>query len=423
MGLHVLLYWPNVVGEKSEDPLNPDYVPSMFKHVSTPTKRRKKEAMEKYLCIQDMKQRRKESLKRSGAANVLLQLSQASTQPESVEESVYETSEDQTNDAAEAIRSEDPQQSCDVTFDGPCTNSRCIGMSQQFQELLADHDALRDEVIELKTTIRNLKFDEKSLVDNDDRVQALTGLPSYAKLEVVFDTVKAHLKTNSSVTVYQQIILALMRLRMNLPLHLLAVLFWVSVPTVSGLFNNTVDVMYSVLTPALVFWPEREHLRMTLPMSFRSVFKECACIVDCFEIFIDKPSDLRARAQTYSQYKHHNTIKYLIGITPQGVVSFISKGWGGRTRDKHITENSGFLKNLSPGDVILADRGFLVRDSVNLYNAKLEIPAFTKGKKQLSPVDVEATRGLAAVRIHVERVIGTVRQKYVILSATVPILV
>lgn len=89
---------------------------------------------------------------------------------------------------------------------------------------------------------------------------------------------------------------------------------------------------------------------------------------------------MRARAQTYSQYKHHNTVKYLISITPQGVISFVLKGWGGRTSDKHVTENSGFLELLSPGDV-LADRGFNVAESLGLVNARLKILAFTKGKQ------------------------------------------
>ena len=53
-------------------------------------------------------------------------------------------------------------------------------------------------------------------------------------------------------------------------------------------------------------------------------------------------------ACTWSQYKHYNTIKYLISVTPQGVISFISNGWGGRTSDKYITENSGFLNHLLP---------------------------------------------------------------------------
>ena len=64
------------------------------------------------------------------------------------------------------------------------------------------------------------------------------------------------------------------------------------------------------------------------------------------------------RACTWSQYKHYNTAKYLICISPQGVITFISKGWGGCTSDKYITEHSGFLRYLKHGDVILVNRGF-----------------------------------------------------------------
>ena len=53
----------------------------------------------------------------------------------------------------------------------------------------------------------------------------------------------------------------------------------------------------------------------------------------------------------------------------------------------------------------MADRGFTIAESVGLKQAKLVIPAFTKGKSQLDPVDVEKARGIANVRIHVERVI------------------
>ena len=86
--------------------------------------------------------------------------------------------------------------------------------------------------------------------------------------------------------------------------------------------------------------------------------------------------------------------------------------------DKHIVENSGYLNNLLPGDVVLADREFDHADSFALQGATLDIPAFTRGVSQLSPGNGEATRNLANVRIHVERIIGAVRQHFQILSAT-----
>ena len=93
----------------------------------------------------------------------------------------------------------------------------------------------------------------------------------------------------------------------------------------------------------------------TMPFDFRREFNRCICIIDCFEVFCDQPSDLMARAQTFSNYKHHNTVNVLIVITPQGVASYVSKGWGGRVSDKHLTENCCLIHYLEPGDVILAD--------------------------------------------------------------------
>ena len=61
---------------------------------------------------------------------------------------------------------------------------------------------------------------------------------------------------------------------------------------------------------------------------------------------------------------------------------------------------------LLPGDIVLADRGFNISEIVGLHGAKLEIPAFTEGKIQLSSFEIEETRRLAHVWIHVERVVG-----------------
>lgn len=89
--------------------------------------------------------------------------------------------------------------------------------------------------------------------------------------------------------------------------------------------------------------------------------------------------------------------------------------------DKVITEECGILDKLMPGDLVLADRGFNIYELVAECSAYAKLPAYTKGKTQLSPREVHNSRELAHVRIHVERLIGLVKQKYSILSNRLPI--
>ena len=289
-------------------------------------------------------------------------------------------------------------------------------MESEMQRLLEENN-------KLKNICNETVFSHEYFIDNNAKVKYYTGLPNYNVLMAVFRLLEHHIPITdrSSLSKFQQLILTLIKLRLSLSVQDISYRFKVSIPTVSRVFLNMVDIMNARLKP-LICWPERDELRKTMPMSFRTNFgTRVAVIVDCFEIFIDRPSNLMARAQTWSSYKHHNTAKYMIGITPQGVISFISSGYGGRASDKMITENCGFLNKLLPGDLVLADRGFDIRESVGVMCAEVHIPAFTKGKKQLSAKEVESTRKIANVRIHVERVIGSVRQKYTMLQSTVPI--
>ena len=168
-----------------------------------------------------------------------------------------------------------------------------------------------------------------------------------------------------------------MKLRLSLSNYDLGFRVGVSECTVSRVFSKWIEAM-DIRMSFLITWPERECIRKTMPFCFRQSYGlKVTSVIDCFELFIEKPSDLLAKACTWSQYKHYNTAKYLISITPQGVINFISNGWGGRASDKYIVENSGYLRHLLPGDVILADRGFDIADSVALFGAILDIPAFT----------------------------------------------
>ena len=82
----------------------------------------------------------------------------------------------------------------------------------------------------------------------------------------------------------------------------------------------------------------------------------------------------------------------------------------------NIVQKSGILSQLLRGDIIMADRGFKIEEDVAFYQAN-----FTRGKKQLHPLEVEHTRKIANVRIHVERVIGLVVRKFRIFMTEIPL--
>ena len=63
--------------------------------------------------------------------------------------------------------------------------------------------------------------------------------------------------------------------------------------------------------------------------------------------------------------------------------------------DKYLTEQCGLLDCLLPGGQSLADRGFNVQESVGLYCAEIKVPAYTRGKKQLSSVESKSARQLS----------------------------
>ena len=201
----------------------------------------------------------------------------------------------------------------------------------------------------------------------------------------------------------------------------LAYRFQVSLSTESRILSKWL-VQMDIRLQKLIVWPDHDSPHKTIPKCFQTAFgKSVAIIIDCFEVFIEHPSNLEARAVTWSNYKHKNTAKILLGIAPQGMVAFVSDAWGDHVSDKYLTEHCGLLSKLLPGDIVLANCGFDIAESVGVMQAQLHISEFKKGKDQLSALEVEQTRSIANVRIHVERVLGLVRQKHSILQSTIPI--
>ena len=246
---------------------------------------------------------------------------------------------------------------------------------------------------------------------------------TYDMFEVLFHhlspSVSKAARSGSGLLLADEFLLVMMKLTRATTNQDLAYRFNIPRCKVSNIFHQWINVMAANLKP-FIFWPEKDAIISNMPDCFKLQYSKAVCIIDCSEIFIQRPSSLKARAQTYSNYKHHNTVKFLLATTPTGAISFVSKCWGCRVSDKHLTVSSGLLQLIHRGDLVVADRDFNIADELAFVVATLKIPPFTKGKPQLSQREVELSRDLSWIRIHVERAIGRLKN-YKLLRTTFPI--
>lgn len=211
----------------------------------------------------------------------------------------------------------------------------------------------------------------------------------------------------------------MIRLRTNISTSLLASIFGIEHQYAGAVLRTWIPFLAAKLAFLIDWIPRNE--RKQLPKAFRGMFKKCVGVLDCFELQLQKPSNLAKRQQLWSDYKNRYTAKFLVVMAPNGTIMYISKAWGGRTSDIDVVKRStDFLKQLQSYDELMADRGFKMVDWFILnHRVYLRIPAFLKGSG-FAMGETERTRKLAAARIHVERCIGQLRT-FKILSQTYPV--
>ena len=134
-------------------------------------------------------------------------------------------------------------------------------------------------------------------------------------------------------------------------------------------------------------------------------------VIDCTELYIEKPSLLSSQRRTYSQYKCYNTFTLLVSLSPICHFNFVSKLFTGCISDKELVRQSGFLDALEEGDIIMADKGFNIQDLLAIHGAQLRAPPIMS-KSNVSARTSTATRRVANARVHVERIIRKLKCFY-----------
>lgn len=159
--------------------------------------------------------------------------------------------------------------------------------------------------------------------------------------------------------------------------------------------------MLSDLLKVFIRLPEKDEVAGNLPKCFKN-YSNCIMVLDCT---VQKSRCLKCRLRSYSFYKKDHTIKFLIGVAPSGLITFVSKAYGGRASDKAIFNNENVISKLIPGrDALMVDRGFLIdKECEDNYIRLIRPPFLGRGRSQFTKEEAEITADIARARVHIER--------------------
>ena len=144
-----------------------------------------------------------------------------------------------------------------------------------------------------------------------------------------------------------EFLLVLYTLRLHLLEEDLTYQFCISQASVSRIFSTWINFLYCKFKE-IPIWPPKHQVDHYMPLSFEEFYPTTRCIIDATEIFIQQPSSPAAQQLTFSTYKNHNTLKALLGVTPSGAISFISKLFGGCISDQELTIKCVILDLVEP---------------------------------------------------------------------------
>ena len=193
-----------------------------------------------------------------------------------------------------------------------------------------------------------------------------------------------------------ELFLTMARLRLGLLEKDLADRFNIAQQEVSEIFATWIDRLSDYLGQ-LSFTTERETMKRNLPKCFKPDYEDVYLIIDCTELYIEKPSQVIQQSATWSEYKGHNTGKGLIALSSLMLPVFESDIYPGSKSDEEILSQSGILSFAQLGDRWLAVKGFIVQHILDNWRVRVETPAKLEGKN--SQVRVHVERGIRRVKV------------------------
>jgi hypothetical protein len=217
---------------------------------------------------------------------------------------------------------------------GAWTQVRSTGISKATKRVGTDH-------VPLKTTGTSTdKFmDQMSLrvLSSDKKCKAICGV-SLALFAQTAMSLAGKIAPRKVLTDTDQLVLYFMKLKTRLSFVALGVIFGIHQRTASKIFSSILNAHFDVAKKH-VWWLTKHEVQETMPDSFKLHYPETRVIIDASEVKIQCPRAVDASVLCYSGYKSNHTAKWLVGIAPCGLITFMSRAYGGRVTGKDKIQN------------------------------------------------------------------------------------
>jgi hypothetical protein len=207
---------------------------------------------------------------------------------------------------------------------------------------------------------------------SDREVRIMTSLPCRATVEALAAAIKTRVEDGEielrvkDVDIESQLIITLEKLRYDVAFKVQSISWGIEKSTLIEIFDNVVDVLHGLLWQTIIKpygVPRASQNLKYFPEVFEGK-KNCRLILDCLEIDIRKWKT------------RQKSVKFLTGISPSGLVCFVSPPFNARTKDDDMCNLSGLWNVFDPCDLVLAHESLKITNPPS--NVSFETPKKTE---------------------------------------------
>ena len=215
--------------------------------------------------------------------------------------------------AGEELELEEQQSCMNEPINREILEIKIAQLESENEKLMKENRKLLEDNAFLATKLRR-GFSIDNIKDDRKLFSFYTGLPDYEKFKILFNSFGSAVnnlvyidsntnrnKSNSpfytkrgpkrNLTPEQEFFLVLVRLRLGLLEEDLAYRAGVSTTSFSRIWITWLDFLHSKFR-AFPIWPSKSCVQKTMPSCFKESYPNTSVIIDCTEIFIERPSSV-----------------------------------------------------------------------------------------------------------------------------------